>query len=273
MQKQFTIAISLLAGASLASAQSGQLEFKWAAEKMDKMDAKTVIGAPYTAKAVTTSTQTLADGTKITHNITALLSRDSSGRTRGEQSIDMVGPWSTDVNEHVIYIRDPLLQKMFTLRPADQRAVVTPLDSEQNFKDWQKAKLDAEKRFRYAQENDLAAKKRAMAKEGMYVAHTDPANVSQDDDLGEQVIEGVRVTGKRETQTIPVGKVGNDRPLKVVSEIWYSDELQAVILSKHSDPRVGETEYRLTEISRTEPPHSAFEVPAGYTVIDKGAYK
>lgn len=271
MQKQFAIAISLLAGTSLASGQSQ--EFKLAAEKAAKMESKTVTGAPYSAKAVTTSTQTLADGTRITNTITALISRDSSGRTRREQSINMVGPWSTDVNEHTVYVRDPVAQKMFILHPGEQKAVLVPLVSEHDFQDQLKAKLEAEKKFRYAQENDRAAKERAMAKEGIHVALTEPASPSQDDDLGEQVIEGVRVKGKCETQTIPVGKVGNDRPLKVVSEMWYSDELQTVVLSKHSDPRVGETEYRLTEISRTEPPKSAFEVPAGYSVIDKGAYK
>jgi hypothetical protein len=52
----------------------------------------------------------------------------------------------------------------------------------------------------------------------------------------------------------------------VVSESWYSSDLQIMILIKHSDPRVGDTVYRLTSISRTEPPSSLFQVPPDYTV-------
>jgi hypothetical protein len=38
------------------------------------------------------------------------------------------------------------------------------------------------------------------------------------------------------------------------------------VLSLHKDPRMGET----TNIQRSEPSHSLFEVPAGYTVIEPG---
>jgi hypothetical protein len=51
-----------------------------------------------------------------------------------------------------------------------------------------------------------------------------------------------------------------------VSEEWFSPELQVLVLTKHSDPRVGETTYRLGNISRTEPAKSLFELPAGYTI-------
>jgi protein TonB len=37
-------------------------------------------------------------------------------------------------------------------------------------------------------------------------------------------------------------------------------------MTKHSDPRFGETTYRLTNINRSEPARELFEVPADYTV-------
>jgi hypothetical protein len=37
-------------------------------------------------------------------------------------------------------------------------------------------------------------------------------------------------------------------------------------MSRHSDPRYGESTYKLTNISRSEPDHSLFEVPSDYTV-------
>ena len=53
-----------------------------------------------------------------------------------------------------------------------------------------------------------------------------------------------------------------------MSERWYSPQLQAVVLSRHSDPRFGETTYRLTNIVRAEPEAAAFAVPADFTVKD-----
>jgi len=54
----------------------------------------------------------------------------------------------------------------------------------------------------------------------------------------------------------------------VVDERWVSSELQTVVMSKHSDPRMGETTYRLTNVSRSEPPATLFQVPADYKVLD-----
>lgn len=84
--------------------------------------------------------------------------------------------------------------------------------------------------------------------------------------LGKQTIEGVEAEGTRTTLTFPAGAMGNERPINIVSERWYSPELQTVVLTRHSDPRFGETTYRLTNINRSEPARTLFEVPSDYTV-------
>lgn len=84
--------------------------------------------------------------------------------------------------------------------------------------------------------------------------------------LGKQSIEGVEAEGTRTTITFPAGMMGNERPINVVSERWYSPELQTVVLTKHNDPRFGETSYRLTNINRSEPTRTLFEVPSDYTL-------
>jgi hypothetical protein len=84
--------------------------------------------------------------------------------------------------------------------------------------------------------------------------------------LGTQTIEGVTAEGTRSTQTIPAGEIGNTLPLEIVDETWYSHELQITVMTRHRDPRSGETTYRLTNLSRSEPDRSLFEVPADYTV-------
>ena len=83
-----------------------------------------------------------------------------------------------------------------------------------------------------------------------------------------RTIEGVQAVGNRVAHTIPAGEIGNDRPIETLSERWYSQELQTVVMSKQIDPRMGETTYRLTNLNRAEPAHSLFEVPADYTVTE-----
>jgi hypothetical protein len=90
-------------------------------------------------------------------------------------------------------------------------------------------------------------------------------NVTQ---LGTKDIEGVRAEGKSTSYTIPAGEIGNKNPITVTTETWYSPELQATVYSKSSDPRVGETIYRLANVKRSEPAQALFAVPEGYTVKD-----
>lgn len=86
--------------------------------------------------------------------------------------------------------------------------------------------------------------------------------------LESRMIEGVMAEGTRTTRTIPAGKIGNEQPINIVNERWYAPDLQVVVMSKRSDPRTGETTYRLTNINRSEPSRALFEIPADYTVKD-----
>ncbi len=95
-----------------------------------------------------------------------------------------------------------------------------------------------------------------------------PPNVEQ---LGSQVINGVAADGTRTTMTIPAGQIGNDQPIQVVDEVWRSSELQVIVQSQHSDPRMGTTTYSLTNISRSEPSPTLFQVPPDYTLQDAPA--
>src|SRR5271166_5447142 len=51
----------------------------------------TVTGQPYSADAITETTQTLADGNRIVNKSTAKIYRDSEGRERREQSLPKIG--------------------------------------------------------------------------------------------------------------------------------------------------------------------------------------
>jgi TonB family protein len=89
---------------------------------------------------------------------------------------------------------------------------------------------------------------------------------SRTEQLGTQMVEGIAAEGTRHINTIPAGAIGNERQIDIVSERWYSPELQMVILMKHVDPRYGESTQRLTNIDRSEPDASLFQVPDGYEI-------
>ena len=91
--------------------------------------------------------------------------------------------------------------------------------------------------------------------------------------LGNQMMEGVTVEGTRTTMTIPAGQIGNESPIQIVSERWFSPELKVLVMSRQSDPRFGETTYRLIGVTRVEPPEDLFDIPSDYKVIDFGGMR
>lgn len=105
----------------------------------------------------------------------------------------------------------------------------------------------------------------AVGRVGTYTLSDSSENMKKES-LGTQNIEGVAAEGTRTTFTIPAGDIGNELPINIVTETWYSPELQVVVMRKHTDPQRGETTYRLTNINRSEPSRSLFEVPADYTL-------
>jgi hypothetical protein len=95
------------------------------------------------------------------------------------------------------------------------------------------------------------------------VAAGDNASVES---LPAQMINGALAQGTRTTETIPQGKIGNDKPIKIVNERWISNDLQMLVRSTSSDPRFGDTTYQLTNILQASPDPSLFQIPADYTL-------
>ena len=235
---------------------------------------KLVKGSPYSAVAVTESTQTLSDGNRIVNKSSAAVYRDSEGRTRREQTLKAIGPLAKGGEpRQTIFINDPVAGVNYHLDPQEHVAYkMAPM----NFKFERRVPppppegaagvpRDHEEFTIQIQPDVLMQKKGTEA--GVSVGWIGPKNRNaQTESLGKQNIEGVEAEGTRTTVTIAAGEIGNERPIEIVSERWYSDELQTVVMSRHTDPRFGENTYRLTNISRTEPARSLFEVPGDYTV-------
>ncbi|HVJ05236.1 MAG TPA: hypothetical protein VM578_06170 [Candidatus Saccharimonadales bacterium] len=93
-------------------------------------------------------------------------------------------------------------------------------------------------------------------------------NPVRTENLGEQTILGFKTRGTRVITTLPAGQIGNDRPIDIVSEQWFSPDLELVMRSMHRDPWAGEFTTTVTRISRGDQPAPLFEVPGPYKVID-----
>jgi len=94
------------------------------------------------------------------------------------------------------------------------------------------------------------------------------ASAVRTESLGEQMILGFRAHGTRVITTVPAGQIGNESPIDIVSELWFSPELELVMRSLHRDPWGGEFVTMVTKVRRRNQPADLFKVPAQYTMID-----
>jgi len=195
---------------------------------------KVVAGAPYSATISTQTSQTLPDGNQIQRTTTGTVARDSQGRTRRDVTLKSIGPWAASGNAapHFVLINDVVAGASYALQPDLKTAQKLPQRS--------------------------GRKNKNGAREDRNNVVTTP--------LGSQTISGLVAEGTRYTRTIPAGAIGNEKPIVITTERWYSSDLQTVVMTRRSDPRTGETVFTLSNIQRAEPDASLFQVPADFTV-------
>jgi len=265
-------------------------------------------GAPYSAETIVEGSQTLADGNKISTKTTGRVYRDNEGRTRREED-RKDGTVSMSINDPVggySYSLDPVNRiawrtptgvggAIFGKLEAAQgevsrRAYEERINAEGNrevgFKsvpvtEEEKQKIEAAARAARAAGADDAPSRVAVAPaagvgargggggRGGAVSPT-MARRGPEAPLEHKTIEGIAVEGRTNRTVIPAGQVGNEQPITIVNEQWRSPELNLLVLTRHVDPRTGESAYRLTNIIRAEPDPSLFMVPSDYTVKDTG---
>jgi hypothetical protein len=260
----------------------------------ESFSGKVVRGAPYSADSVTETVQSLADGNRIVNRITSRVYRDSEGRMRREQTLKGLGIVGTGEEPlQMVFISDPVAGISYSL---DTRTHIAHKSMPFKFETTTKAGAPGEGQhfeFKTGPGTTTSANVIVAAPVGtgvpmgnlpipppaagftlrsegassyVFQTRSGPNANEVKEQLGKQIIEGVEAEGTRTTVTIPAGEIGNERPIEIVSERWYSPELQLLIMTRHSDPRSGETTYKLTNINRAEPVKSLFEVPPGFTV-------
>jgi len=212
---------------------------------------KVVKDAPFTAVAVGETKQTLADGTTISHKFESKLYRDAEGRFRKEGTLPSIGPLAAKGKAHsFVFVMDPVAGTAYELDA--ERKIARQLPPHRG------GGPGAGDDVRYeAGPGGFVKFEKAMS--------GGDANLKKES-LGTQTINGLNAEGTRYTRTIPAGQIGNDRPLTIVKEEWYSPELQIVVQSRRSDPMFGQTVYSLTSLQRGAPNANLFTVPSDYTI-------
>ena len=237
----------------------------------DPMAGPVVTGAPFSAEATTTVTETLGDGTRIDQRATAKFYRDKTGRVRRELTILGLDTLNTAEPQTVITVDvAPGEASAYALDPIERTARrVARTSGPQLQLMTLVSTLNNQRRTRVGDQADVST---PVTIQGLTVPRRGIPNDLKptEEQLGTRQIEGVKANGRRTTTVIPTGRIGNDRPIQITDERWESPELQMVVLSRYSDPRTGVVEYRLTNISRVEPRADLFAVPADYTIIEPG---
>ena len=251
---------------------------------------KIVKGSPFSGEGVNESVQTLADGNRIVRRWSEKLYRSSDGKFRRESVggtgtafgavvntgngisiLDPVGGLRYSINTdnntaHTFTLRTPT-PVIINGRGDEKGAIILNGQAIGGAEaDKIKAELDAAKAARVATTTAVAT---MVAPSVMAIPSTNGGQKweTRTEQLGVQNFEGVDAEGTRTITTIPADAIGNERPIEIVYERWYSKELQMIVYSKHSDPRFGEQTYRLTNVNRNEPDPSLFQVPNSYRVV------
>src|SRR5262245_55471134 len=244
------------------------------------LEQNAVKGAPYSAEIIKESTQVLADGNRIVQRSTGRVYRDSEGRVRREEDHPSGSPsvsiidstagvsYSLDAENHVAWrtpatVARQILEKL-AAAGKDRQSISTLTWTSGDAT----AARDAEiARRRQEEELRMQKAEKVAAKVLGGPAALGSFNEQQAEEvLPARQMEGVEAQGHRRTTTIPAGAIGNDLPITIVSEEWTSLDLAVLVMTHRTDPRTGDSSYRLVNIVRSEPDASLFQVPSDYTV-------
>jgi hypothetical protein len=261
-----------------------------------QLDQERVIqGAPYCADAVHETVQALADGNRIVQRQTSRQCRDGQGRTRQEIT--------TPDGRVRVYLRDPVAREAWVL-DADRKLAIR-LDAPRLALGgsvgrephvWDKLVVwthDLRDRIRQGWRGDAPPPPDEAGEPGHVLAlqppleqgpirmgmgmppppialHArllGPRGPGTTTLLPGETIEGLRADGKRTVWTIEAGRIGNEKPITIVNEVWSSPELGITLRTRDVDPVVGEASFRVQNVARGEPAADLFKVPADFAKV------
>ena len=241
--------------------------------RYESVNAKPVAGRPFSATELRRTRQTLGDGTHIDKTDTNKYYRDGEGRTRIERENGasvMVSDPQTGATAETSNGKSHMIMRSgsFNAAAADRTVtVMPPPEVQKDMLEKMSAERQVQGRTMIAGAVGGTIGTAVAGGQNVFTRiEAAPAAMPLDrgavEDLGDQIVNGVMAHGARTTLTIPQGQIGNDREIKVVSERWYSNDLQMLIKSSNNDPRFGETTYEMTNILQGAQDPTLFQMPS-----------
>jgi len=230
-----------------------------------EFERKLVRNAPFSATQFSeTTTITQSDGTASSETVTSTIYRDRKGRTRrdvfGVQSGGSAGAPATPTRS---VINDPVSGFSYTLDHTTHIARRSIYVGERNLPE----DSSTQPGDSVARQNVLPVPLTAgVRNSSLRQSANDAFSGRKAEPLGTREIEHVLSEGTRVTMTVPANQAGNEQSFEIVVERWYSPEIKAVVLVQRTDPRKGNSTYRLTNIERGEPAAAFFSVPSEYKI-------
>jgi hypothetical protein len=208
-----------------------------------------VAGAPFSAVATQQITREFTDGNRMVRTVRVTrYYRDSAGRTRVEREFSQQSAGAqAALQGDVVEIDDPVSGERYRLIPRTRTAEV----------------LKGRTTSRPVQPPFTPPGITAYF--GGLTISPKEQGWSQPEALGEQVIEGVRAVGTRREYTLAAGAIGNEKPIGITIEQWFSPDLGMIVSKTGQATTGGGSSYRLEHIVQGDPDPTLFTIPADYT--------
>lgn len=260
------------------------------------LETKVVTGMPYSADVATETVQTLADGNRIVRRTTGRVYRDIDGRVRreddrpsGSPAVSISDPlagktWSLDLDRHTaremagrnVVLRDMLAASAGRGGTVSRGGGAGGRVASGGVASGGVAGGGVAGGVAGGVSGGVAGGVSgggfggAVARGGVISGGGRGGRIADNrtvETLPNRSIENLLCSGVRRTTIIPAGAIGNDAPIKIVSEEWTSLDLQVLVSTELNDPRSGRVTYTLTNVNRTNPDPALFKVPSDFTIV------
>ena len=205
---------------------------------------KVVTGKPILATITITHTETLP-GNTISNTSTGTFGRSADGSTYRDVKFTSIGPWSAGEGREFAFIRNLGQSMQYVVNVTKKTYRSFPVGEPKPPK---------------PPKNPPDSSNETV---------TDNPNGSYTDPVTNAVYP---VDDRKVTRTIPAGAIGNQLPIVITSERWYSSSMELLLQDTHSDPRFGTTTYQLSNVGQS-PPASLFVPDPSFTQVQgKGSH-
>lgn len=204
---------------------------------------KVVTGKPILATITITHTETLP-GNTISNTTTGTFARSADGSTYRDLKFTAIGPWATPGKpREFVYIRN--------VGTGTQHIVNVTKGTYESFP------------IREHNRPNLLKKGSPSGSNAENETVNDNPNGAYADPVTKTVYP---VDDRQVTRTIPAGAIGNQFPIVITSERWYSSALDVLLEATSTDPRFGTTTYQLSNIGQS-PASSLFTPDPSFTQV------